>query len=249
MKIALALPLASFALAGSAFAADGLRIESEDQFVRDNADRIDRHAPGVYQIVRGPLAGKTLSIGETGLAYDLAVLRAEVPSSTRERAQLKQRIGQLERIQSRFALLATRQDGQARKSTSGSFHCYYDDWRTNRTIFYTGYASVSATTEYYMDNGGGGLNPYYARASATANGWVSRPAGVPTSVSVSAVAYAKNHHTGQTVSRPVIGVTSAGTSTGYVYSGPDFSHHLDATGTVSGVGDCFGYVSISDTLQ
>lgn len=42
---------------------------------------------------------------------------------------------------------------------------------------------------------------------------------------------------------------SASASTGYVYSGPAFSHNLTAKAAVYGMGNCFGYVSISDTMQ
>jgi hypothetical protein len=250
MKILPISAIAGIAFAGNALAADSLRIESEAQFVRDYGDLIEHVGPGVYQLVEGPLAGKTVALGEPGLIYDLAALRAQTPKSLRERAQIKTRIKQLEGIRARFATLRERQARDlVKKSASGSFPCNYYDWRNNRTIWYSGYAQVSATTELFLDNGGGGLNWYYARASATASGTVFRPLGVPPSLTMTAYAFAKNHYTGEAIERIAGGVTSTGVTTGYVYSGPEFSHNLTATATLSGSGHCFGYVSISDAMQ
>ena len=255
MKTMLAAALTPLLFASSAFAADGaaangFRIESEAQFARDYGNQIEQMAPGVYQVVKGSFAGKTVTLGETGLAYDLAALRTQTPRSRQERAQIKAQMRLLERTLAGFSKLREyRRPDQIRKSTSGTFPCYYYSWRTGRTIFYNGFAQVSATTELYLDNGGGGLNFYYARASAVASGTVFRPYNVPTSLTMTAYAFAKNHYTGQVAEQTIYGITSAGTSTGYVYSGPTFSHNMSATATIAGNGDCFGYVSISDTLQ
>lgn len=255
MNPRLATALAATLLAGQALAADApntgsLRIESEDQFVRDYGDIAEQAGPGVYQITKGPFAGKTVSLGEAGLAYDLAALRAQVPTSLRQRAQIKSRIKQLEGVRARYARL---QDLQARapsrKSASTLLPClYHNPWNQTYT-WYDAHAQVNATTEFYMDNGGGGLNYYYARASATATGTVFRSYGVPfASGSVSVFATARNEDTGQVVQRSTIG-PSVGVSTGYVYNGPAFSHNINASASVYGNGDCFGYVSISDAMQ
>jgi hypothetical protein len=255
MKTTLTAALTSLLFAGSAFAADGVgtngfRIESESQFLRDYGDQIEPMAPGVYQVVKGPLAGKTVTLGETGLRYDLAALRAQTPGSRQERAQIKAQLRLLESTLADFSKLREYETQDlTRQSTSGTFPCAYYNWRTGRTIRYNGYAQVTATTELYLDNGGGGLNFYYARASAIASGTVFRPYSVPPSLTMTAYAFAKNHYTGQVAEQTAYGITSAWASSGYVYSGPTFSHNMSATSTVAGQGDCFGYVSVSDTLQ
>ncbi|MFZ5636335.1 MAG: hypothetical protein ACOY82_07065 [Pseudomonadota bacterium] len=253
--ISLAAALAATLIGGQALAADapdsaGFRIESEDQFVRDYGDRVERVAPGVYQVVEGPLAGKTLAMGEAGLAYELAALRARVPTSLRERALIKARIKRLEGVRTRYSKLHALQARDATKaSTSSSLPCQYYNPRTNTTIFYNAVAYVQATAEYYMSNGGGGLNYYYARASASASGTVVKPGNVPfASGVVSVYALARNNHNGTLVQQFNYG-PSVSAGTGYVYSGPDFSHDLDATAAVEGDGDCYGFVSISDALQ
>lgn len=242
--------LAGHALAADAPKADGFRIESEDQFARDYGDIAERAGPGVYQIVQGPLAGKTVAMGEAGLAYDLATLRAQTPKSLRERAQIKARIKQLEAVRARYAQLRVLEARSAvRKSANSLLPCFYRNPKTNATTWYNAFASVNATAGFYMDNGGGGPNYYYARASAFADGTVIRPYGVPVGTgTVTVYATASNVNTGQTVQRASGGI-SAGVSTGYVYSGPDFSHNLTASASVYGNGDCFGYLSISDALQ
>lgn len=249
MKNILAATLASLVFAGSAIAADGLRIESEAQFVRDYGDRIEQVGPGVYLIVAGELAGKTVAIGEAGLAYDIGVQRQLLSAPGRVKTQAQALIRQMEGARARYAKLRAHQaaDTSTRKAAAGSFPCFYSSG--NNSIWYSGYAQVNATTEFYLDNGGGGLNYYYARASANASGFVSPPAGVPAFASVSASAIAKNLYTGQTIQRSRPGTYSASASTGYVYSGPEFSHNLTAQAAVYGMGNCFGYVSISDAMQ
>lgn len=250
MRISLAVTLTSLLVAGNALAADAFRIESEAQFVHDYGDQVEQLAPGVYQVVHGTLAGKTITLGETGLAYDLAALRAQTPRSSQLRAQMKTEIRKLELIRARFVKL---RDLQARdlskKAAYGSLPCYYHNPWDGTYTSYSAFADVKATTELYMDNGGGGLNYYYARASASATGNVLRAYGVPPGAGlVSVSATAKNLSTGQTVHRN--GISSGiGVSTGYVYSGPAFSHNLTASASVYGGGDCFGYVAISDAMQ
>lgn len=65
---------------------------------------------------------------------------------------------------------------------------------------------------------------------------------------VSTFALAWNHNTGVLVQRSGYG-SSSSVSTGDVYSGPAFSHNLDASSTVEGEGDCVGYLSIDDHLN
>lgn len=92
MKIQAIATIASVAFTGDALAADSLRIESEVQFVRDYGDQIEQVGPGVYQVVSGDLAGKTVAIGETGLEYDLNAQRAQrasrSPAAGKRRAML-----------------------------------------------------------------------------------------------------------------------------------------------------------------
>lgn len=252
MKISLAASLASLLLAGNALAADtpkanGFRIESEGQFARDYADSVERIDAGVYLVTKGPLAGKTITMGESGLAYDLAALRARVPDSLRERAQIKSRIKRLERTAERFE--RRRGDVATKASSLGSISCYHYNWTTRQGTWYSGTAHVSATAEYYMSNGGGGLNYYYARAAASANGSLSAPPGVPYgSGALSAHALAWNHHT-NVISQQFGYGNYPNVSSGYVYSGPDFSHDLEAFSGVEGEGDCTGYVGIADYLR
>lgn len=251
MKSSLTAALIPLLIAGNALAADGFWIESEDQFARDYGDQIERMTPGVYQVVKGPLAGKTVTLGETGLAYDLAALRTQIPTSLRERAQIKARIKQLEGLQARYAARQTllSRDLLAKKSATGSFPCYYRPFGGG-TIFYYAVAQLNATTEYYLSDGGGGLNYYYARASATAVGNIYRTGGVPFGTSsVTAYSRAENKLTGQVVQKSTLGFVSTGVATGYVYSGPDFGHNLEAVAAVYGNGDCLGYAAISDALQ
>lgn len=249
MKYVLAGALAALFSAGNAAAAEGLRIESEAQFVRDYGDRIEQIGPGVYLIVGGELAGKTVSLGEAGLSYDIDVKRGQLMGSSRGKAQTRATIRQMENVRARFKQLRAYQaiDAGARKAASGSFPCVY--WSGGRATWYNGFAQVNATTEFYLNNSGGGFNWYYARASASASGYVIKPFNVPTSFSLSANVIAKNLFTGQVVQTNVPGLSSAGASTGYVYSGPEFSHNLYALASVNGIGNCFGYVSISDTMQ
>lgn len=249
MKRTLTAALATLVFAGNALATDGLRIESEAQFVRDYSDNIEQVGPGVYLIIAGKLAGKTVSIGEAGLAYDIRVQRGQLNGSGRVKTQAQTSLREMEGVRARYkqlhALQAT--DAGTKKAASGSLPCYYYPFNGN-PIWYYGYAQVYATTELYLDNGGGGLNYYYARASASAAGNVFPPYNVPTSLSMNVSARAENRDTGQVVQYSGVGYTSAGVGTGYVYSGPAFGHNLFAVATVNGIGNCFGYVSISDSM-
>ncbi len=249
MKSILAATLASIVLTGSAMAAEGLKIESEAQFARDYGDKIEQISPGVYLIVAGDLAGKTVSIGEAGLDYDLGVQRAQLNGSSRSKAQTRALIRQMEGARARYATaraqLAT--DVGTRKAASAALSCVYYSYN-GQVTYYSGSAQVNATTGLYLDNGGGGLNFYYARASASATANVFRPWNVPASITNNRLVRAENFSTGQVIQKTGIPGTNGTTSTGYVYSGPAFSHNLSAFAAVSGSGDCFGYVSISDAM-
>lgn len=252
MHRTLSIAAAALMFAGNAFAADaprteGFRIESEDQLARDYAGSVERIDTGVYLVTQGALAGQTITLGESGLAYDLAALRARIPGSARERSALKSWIKRLERTAARFE--RERSSTATRANRLGIIFCSYFNWSTRQTIQYTGSAYVSAVAEYYMSNGGGGLNPYYARAAASAHGSVSPPPGVPFgSGALSAHAVAWNHNTN--VIGQQFGYGSyPNVSSGFVYSGPDFSHNLEAFSVVEGEGDCVGYVGISATLR
>jgi hypothetical protein len=249
----LATACATLLLAGSAFASPapapgGFRIESEAQFLRDYGDQLEAAAPGVYQVVRGPFAGKTVALGDAGLRYDLAALRARAGDDPRTAMKTRALVRKLEATQAR---IATARAGigtdTAKLSTSGLLFCRY--FNGTRTISYTAQAWLEATTGYYLDNGSGGYNFYYARALANATGFLSRPIGVPQRISLIAETYAANRISGQTVTRNAAGVSSVSANTGYVYSSPDFAHDLYALATVSGTADCAGYVSISDSLH
>jgi hypothetical protein len=255
-KTTLAASLAATLLAGQALAAqpvanDSFRIESETQFARDYADHVERMAPGVYQVTRGPLAGKTITIGEAGLAYDLAALRAQVPQSRNERKQLRTQIRLMEDATRRYQrnnAIAARHSASTKAMRFGALSCWYNPPGLGSPIFYNGSATVTASTALYLPRSDGFYNPYYARASATANATIFRPIGVPPFFSVLASVTAKERQLGQTVTRDTIGVDSVGLSTGYVYSGPTFYHDLTATGTIYGTGPCTGYVSVSDRM-
>lgn len=261
MKILLAGSLATLAFAGHATAAgapasDSFRIESEAQFNRDYGDRIERVGPGVYQVTGGELAGKVIAIGEAGLAYDLdeqRAIAADSASPRHARLAARQQIRKLEGVQARYAKYhaqATRdRSNTAAKSGYSTLLCSYWPLGGSSRIYYTGYGVVSATTALYLDRGDGQLNPYYARASASASGGVSIPIGVPMSTSVWVNAYAQNVQTGQLVTRSLPGIFSAGVSTGYVYSGPAFFHDLRASASVTGTGNCVGYISVSDRID
>lgn len=254
MKTRLSTAFITLMFAGNALAADGFRIESEAQFVRDYGDQIEQVGPGVYQVVKGNLAGKTISIGEAGLEYDLHIQRAMIEKAIkadRDVSKQQSMIQPLESIQQHYSQLHALSTGNisAMRSSYGSFPCVYRPIGGANPTYYSGFANVSATAELYLSDGGGGLNLYYARASAAASGSVNPPYQVPASLSISVSAYATNRLTGQTVTRQASGTYSAGTSTGYVGSGPSFGHDLYASAIVNGIGNCYGYVSISDTLQ
>jgi hypothetical protein len=254
MKILSIAAIASVAFAGNALATEGLIIESEAQFVSEYGNQIEQLGPGVYQIISGDLAGKTVEIGEAGLDYALSTERAyatDLPKSSSAKTDSDARIQKLQEEKARYAqfksILAA--DPSQKSRINSTISCMYWPWNSTSPTWYGGIVQVSATTEFYLDRGNGTLNWYYARAGASANGYVTQPYGVPVSGSLSANASAYNAYTGQSVFRTAIGTTSVLIGTGYIYSGPNFSHNLSASASVSGYGNCFGYVAISDKMR
>lgn len=267
MKSILATTLATLVLTGTAFAgnapaADGFRIQSEAQFLDDYGDQVESIGPGVYQVVKGKLAGKVIAIGEAGLAYDLAEHRSRAdrpqigtgkgPLLRGGKAGSSDTVRRLEAAQARYAELARTRNGEAgtKASSYGIISCR--TWGpTNQMLWYNAWASVNATTGLYMDRGDGSLNWYYSRASASADGYTyNEPfgAGIFTWPLLEAYAKAENVLTGHVVQNSFLGNRTTLASTGYIYNGPEFSHNMRAFAYIQGRGDCFGYVSISDAF-
>lgn len=236
------------AMAGNAADTVSFRIESEDQFVRDYGDRVENVASGVYQITHGALAGRTISIGESGLEFDLASLRARMPTTQAERRALQKQIRLLEETRQQYRRARDAAPAGTRAARTGTFPCQYLPPGASVPVLYSGSATVNAETALYLPRGDGFYNPYYARASARASGTVYRPPGVPVNISVLAYASAHERQLGQLITRDAFGTDTASASTGYVYSGPAFFHNLFATASVYGRGDCYGYVSVSDSM-
>ena len=228
--------------------ADGsLRIESEAQFVRDYASQTERLAPGVYQMTAGPLAGKVVTMGESGLAYDLAQLRATKPASLAERRIVRERIKLLETAQARYRRWHALQARSPAKLTQYTvFSCA--TYENGHYYSYYATANLQATTEYLIDNGSGQPNPYYARAYANAYGSVGYLPNHFVFGTLSAYTLAWNKYSGEKVERSSNGMNVAA-GTGDVYSGPNFVHDLQATASVLASGECAGYASISDALK
>ncbi len=266
MKNILATALATLVLTGTAFAgnapaADGFRIQSEAQFLDDYGDQVESIGPGVYQVVKGNLAGKVIAIGKAGLAYDLAEHRARAarPETGNGKGPLirggkavgNDTVRRLEAAQARYNELARTRgtEAGAKASSYGGFSCR--TWVPNGIIWYNGWASVSATAGLYMDRGDGSFNWYYSRASAFADGYVINVpfgAGIFPWPLIDSYAKVENVHTGEIVQRGFLGNRSTFANTGYIYNGPSFSHNMRAFAYVQGLGDCFGYVSISDAF-
>lgn len=231
-----------------------IRVESEAQFQRDYGAQAERLAPGVYLMNDGPFAGKTVSIGISGLNHDLAVLQRrmnEAGLQPAERRQLRKRIGELQTLarghqshQARGGILP-----KAQGATGVS--CVSYDFRQNRHVFYWGYAEATVTGGLYMDRGDGTLNWYYSRMYAVAVINAQPPFGVFGNSWFNASASVTNNAliTPQTVTAtPQYTSYGAGAGTGWVYNGPSFVHDFSGTATASAGGDCWGYLSVSDTF-
>ncbi len=256
IKILPAFALGLALCAGNAVAADALSIQSEAQFQRDHAGRIERIAPGVYLITTGELAGKTVAFGEAGLDYDIAAMkeRARAFAGNRTaRAALTTEVRRLERVRAQQAVLRAQQQRLAgvKATNYGTFSCVYNDPLTSTFHFYSGSAVVRATAEHYLNDGNGFsyYYEYYGRAYASSSGSVEAPFGVPEfAQTLTASSLVHNRRTGQIASRTINGGTSASAAAGYIYSGPTLMHDLYAFSSFTAGGSCSGYLSISDRL-
>lgn len=237
--------LAALSTAGNAIAADGLLVQNEDQFSRDYAGRTEIVAPGVYRITAGEFAGKTVAIGDAGLAHDLQLHRERATKSGKPGASA-QIVRELERVQARQSGGKPAGEVQTRASNSGGISCAVRNY-SGSTSYFSGFAFVNANAELYLSNGGGGFNYYYARAYADATGEVFKPSNVPSNIYLAAGAVAENRQTGQVLSQSANGGTFVDVASGTVFSGPTFSHDLVAFSYVSGRNGCSGYVSVSDS--
>lgn len=246
MKTSLAASLAAMLLVGQALAADttrsgALTIESEAQFVRDHADQIERIGDGVYLFVAGPMAGKTLSIGEAGLAYDMAALRAKMAASGAPSKAEQERMQSLEAAAEAFARnrqLAQQAENkslQSRVLTCLAFNARNEVWVVQGT------ATVSATAEFMQPIGLG----YYAYAHSSAQASLGFPPfGYQMPGPIIVEASAGNALTGETSHEIDIGPPFTASTYAFVFSGPSFNHHLGSMGRVYGTTACWGYLSL-----
>jgi hypothetical protein len=231
-----------------------IRIESEAQFQRDYGTQAERLAPGVYLMNDGPFAGKTVSMGISGLNHDLAMLQrrtGEAGLQTAERRQLRKRIADLQTLVREHQLRQARGGFSTKAQSTTGVSCYTYDFRQNRYVFYSGYAEAAVNGGLYMDRGDGSLNWYYSRMYAIAVINVFPPFGVWGNYWLNASASVTNSAlvNPQTVNAtPQYGAYSAGAGTGWVYNGPSFVHDFSGTATASASGDCWGYLSVSDTF-
>lgn len=256
MKPFLAILITALTVSGNASADDGFRIETETQFENDYSGQVEKVSPGVYLVVNGPSAGNTVSIGRSGLEYDLSIQRARVADAILAGTPdpyAEQRVLELEQALSRYAELDQLLSAEAKRTApiQGVFTCFGRVYTNNpagwTTVFYNATAILDADVEFYIDNGGGGWNHYYARAKATAIGHVFRPFNVPVSSgSLYTTTHAKNKRTGVSSSQFDIAYSFGAISTGYV-TNFNWTHSLLAEATATGRGDCFGYASVSDT--
>lgn len=253
---------AALAIGGNAVADNEFQIESEAQFEQQYSGQAEKIAPGVYLIVDGPSTGKTASIGRSGLEYDLSIQRARVADAILAGTPdpyAAQSVLQLEEALSRYAELDQLM-GNGTKQSPPVYHIFncishiYTSTSENTedpaawtTVFYYATATLGADVEFYVDNGGGGWNHYYARAIAAGNGIVRRPVNLPSYLGgLRMTAYAKNKRTGVTAYESLGTSIGSWVSTGYV-TDFNWTHSLIAETTAMGYGDCFGYASVSDT--
>jgi hypothetical protein len=248
MKFTTIVFTAVFAITSNAAAKDGLVVQSEEQFARDFASQAESVAPGVYRLNAGELAGKTVSIGYVGLAYDLELHRARLKKTNGNTSGASHEIVRtLERVQAEQVASGKIGEMQIRTTKTDVLSCRARDASTDTMVTFSGRAFVNASAELYMPRGGGGLNYYYARAFSDAVGTVFKPANVIDSIFMFAGAIAENRLTGTVLSMQDSGTTDVSVAAGPVYSGPTAGHNLLAFAFVSGRGVCSGYVSVSDT--
>lgn len=252
-KTILASALATLMFCGTATAAkpippagvpaNAMKVESEAQLMRDYGDRIEKVSLGVYQIVSGDMAGKTISIGDQGLAYDLAVHRARIAKAGRITGQ---DLGRIQRLESAANRIAQGQRATSQISTrlvdNGTLYCHFGGGEPNAAkSLVTGYAWVSARADFLEPIGLG----YYAGAVANAYGYVDAPSNPGNQTLIVAETSAVNYQTSQMSLDIRSGMYSASAFSS-IASGPTFSHSLSADAAVYGAGPCWGYVSVSD---
>lgn len=262
MKPLYAMLITALAVSGNASADDGFKIENEAQFENDYSGQVEKIGPGVYLVVNGPSAGNTISIGRSGLEYDLRIQRERVADGILAGTPdviAAQAVVKLEEALSRYAEFDQLMSNATRQSTpvariftciSRTFSSTSEDtehpaaWTTT---FYHATAYLSADVEFYIDNGGGGWNHYYARSKAGAFGDVRPPYNVPFNRGgLSMTVHAKNKRTGVTAFESGTTTFPIPLSTGYV-TNFNWTHSLFAEATAIGYGDCFGYASVSDS--
>jgi hypothetical protein len=250
MKVLITAVLTTLAITGNALAQDGFKIESEAQFEQQYADQIEKIEPGVYLIVKGESAGNTVAIGRSGLTYDLSVHRAraiEASETGQPSGDAADRIRKLEAALARYSELdAHLENGTAdRNIVSRAFSCI--SYQSKFPIWYSAAATLQATQQFYVDNGSGGWNYYFARSYAGASGTVLRPFNLPFSNSgLEVEVLAQNRQTGASVRKYTYATSGYSLNTGFV-TNFNFTHSLYAEATAFGYGECFGYASVSDS--
>lgn len=231
-----------------------IRVENEAQFQRDYGTRAEQLAPGVYLMNEGPFAGKTVSMGISGLHHDLAVLQRRMSEGglqPAERRQLRKRIGELQTLAREHTSRQARGGILPKAQSATGISCWSYDFQQRRYVPYWGYAEATVTGGLYMDRGDGSLNWYYSRMYAVAVINAYPPIGVLGNTWFNASASVTNNAlvTPQTVTAtPQYSAYGAGAGTGWVYNGPSFGHNFSGTATASASGDCWGYLSVSDTF-
>lgn len=262
MKHLYAVLITTLAVSGNASADEGFKIENEAQFETDYNGQVEKIGPGVYLVVNGPSAGNTISIGRSGLQYDLSVQReryADAIMAGGYDALAAESIQKLEAALARYAEFDQWLSGIPNRGESsyGAFTCFHRTWndapagsenKAGSTLtVYHGSATLLAKVEFYLDNGGGGWNHYYARSSSSIIGNVFKPTNVPFgSGGVTAEVLAQNKQTGQIVSRSMSSSSVVYLSTGYI-TNFNWTHKLYAQAMAYGYGDCLGYASASDS--
>lgn len=231
-----------------------IRVENEAQFQRDYGSQAEQLAPGVYLMNEGPFAGKTVSMGISGLHHDLAVLQRRMSEGglqPAERRQLRKRIGELQTLAREHTSRQARGGILPKAQSATGISCWSYDFQQRRYVPYWGYAEATVTGGLYMDRGDGSLNWYYSRMYAVAVINAYPPIGVLGNTWFNASASVTNNAlvTPQTVTAtPQYSAYGAGAGTGWVYNGPSFGHNFSGTATASASGDCWGYLSVSDTF-
>lgn len=243
-KTILFASLIAAGLSGQALAIDlpdskTLRIESEAQFVRDNAERIERVGDGVYLFVSGSLAGRTVSIGKAGLAFDMKAIRARIETSGKASDAQRKQLSRMQQAADAFAQEALVPDQvETRAAAGGALTCLLFTEKGVRLL--SGSAVVEVNAEFALPIRLG----YYAYADAWAFGQVDiAPFGFSQPGLV--VAEASAHNVLENEDSEDIGIGPSGAQAyAAVSSGPAFNHDVSSFARVYATGDCWGYVSL-----